>query len=72
MQDAWVAFARNPKAGLRSQQWSKYQKLGNVDVREFGAGSPAKDVSIAEMEALCDGAAPSGVNAVGHMGEMVI
>ncbi|KAI3391172.1 hypothetical protein diail_7804 [Diaporthe ilicicola] len=55
-QDAYVAFAADPTAGLTSQDWKMYAVMGGSDVREFGNGVAAKDVSIADMEALCDGA----------------
>lgn len=55
-QDAYVAFAGNPSGGLQSQNWEVYSELGGANVREFGAGVAAGDVSVADMEALCDGA----------------
>ncbi|KAK7698345.1 hypothetical protein SLS64_012593 [Diaporthe eres] len=55
-QDAYVAFANDPTGGLPGQGWEVYAALGGSDVREFGAGVAAKDVSVANMEALCDGA----------------
>ncbi|EME40266.1 hypothetical protein DOTSEDRAFT_179278 [Dothistroma septosporum NZE10] len=56
MQDAWVAFAKDPKHGLKSQGWEPYDKLGSKKVREFGAGVAAKDVSVAAFEKKCIGA----------------
>lgn len=58
MQDAWVAFASNPGAGA-GPGWRAYEKLGDASVRDFGDGVPAKDVSLAEVEALCNGAVPA-------------
>lgn len=55
-QDAYVAFASDPTGGLPGQGWGVYAALGGSDVREFGAGVAAKDASVADMEALCDGA----------------
>ena len=55
-QDAYVAFAADPAGGLPSQNWEVYSELGGSNVREFGAGVAAGDVSVADMEALCDGA----------------
>lgn len=55
-QDAYVAFASDPTGGLSGQGWEVYAALGSSDVREFGAGVAAKDASVADMEALCDGA----------------
>lgn len=59
-QDAYVAFAADPVNGLGGQGWGVYAKLGEANVREFGAGVAVQDVSIGSMEALCDGAAPAG------------
>jgi cholinesterase len=59
MQDAWVAFAKDPQNGLTEQDWKPYPQLGMAVVREFGAGQPAGDVSIAKVEALCAGNAPA-------------
>ncbi|KAK4987195.1 hypothetical protein LTR50_004796 [Elasticomyces elasticus] len=56
MQDAWVAFARDPVGGLAGQGWMPYT-LGANDVREFGAGVAARDASVAANEAMCNGAA---------------
>lgn len=53
MQDAWVAFATDPNAGLASQHWSAYSQLGANQVREFGAIVAAQDVSIASVEVQC-------------------
>lgn len=55
-QDAYVAFASDPAGGLPGQGWDVYAALGGSDVRGFGDGVAAKDVSVADMEALCDGA----------------
>jgi cholinesterase len=55
-QDAYVAFASDPSGGLQSQSWEVYSKLGGTNVREFGAGVAAKDISVADTEALCNGA----------------
>lgn len=59
-QDAYVAFASDPNSGLPGQGWEVYAALGGSDVREFGGGVAAKDVSVADMEALCDGAQLAG------------
>ena len=59
MQDAWLAFAKDPERGLQQQGWKTYGALGERSVRKFGDGRPAKDVSLKEMEALCDGNAPA-------------
>lgn len=59
MQDAWVAFARDGVEGLEATGWSAYESLGEATVREFGDGVAAQDVSIADLEAKCDGAAPA-------------
>ena len=59
MQDAWVAFARDPEKGVEGQGWGVYEKLGAEQVREFGAGVAAQDVSVAELEGRCDGAVPA-------------
>lgn len=53
MQDAWVAFARDPVHGLKSQDWDVYKTLGSKQVREFGAGVPAKDISLTDVERQC-------------------
>lgn len=58
MQDAWVAFAADPVRGLAGQDWEVYDRLGAKRVREFGAGVAAMDVSVAGVEAQCDGAVP--------------
>ena len=59
MQDAWVAFAREGASGLERLGWREYESLGDADVREFGAGVAAKDVSVADVEARCNGPAPA-------------
>lgn len=56
MQDAWVAFASDPVKGLMRQDWPAYTQLGKKQVREFGAGVAAKTISVASVEAQCDGA----------------
>lgn len=53
MQDAWVAFASDPVSGLESVGWQVYEKLGAKEIREFGDGVAAKDVSLAAVEAQC-------------------
>ncbi|KAF7191557.1 Acetylcholinesterase [Pseudocercospora fuligena] len=53
MQDAWVAFAKDPAHGLEKENWKPYEALGEGTVREFGAGVAAKDISIAETEGEC-------------------
>ena len=53
-QDAYVAFANDPKNGLGSQQWQPYLQLGADTVRDFGDGVAAKDTSIASTEQLCN------------------
>lgn len=58
-QDAYVAFASDPVNGLKGQDWVPYTQLGAKQVREFGAGVAAQDISIAATEALCDGAVPA-------------
>lgn len=60
MQDAWVAFASDPVTGLKSQDWPVYEKLGAKEVREFGAGVAAQDVSLAGVEGQCEGAMAKG------------
>ncbi|KAL1854488.1 hypothetical protein Daus18300_011409 [Diaporthe australafricana] len=55
-QDAYVAFASDPTNGLADQDWQVYAELGGSEVREFGAGVAVQDVSVADMETLCDGA----------------
>lgn len=55
-QDAYVAFASDPASGLATQDWKAYGELGSSSVREFGAGVAATDASVADLEALCDGA----------------
>lgn len=55
-QDAYVAFASDPTGGLSGQDWEVYAALGDSNVREFGAEVAAKDVSVSDLEALCDGA----------------
>lgn len=54
MQDAWVAFARGGASGLKDMEWDEYESLEDADVREFGAGLAAKEVSVADVEALCE------------------
>lgn len=63
MQDAWVAFAKNPVEGLRdSQAWSSYDYLGQRVVRAFGGQESGGDVVVARnvglgsVEAMCAGA----------------
>lgn len=51
-----MAFASDPTGGLSGQGWEVYAALGDSDVREFGAEVAAKDVSVSDLEALCDGA----------------
>jgi len=58
MQDAWVAFAGDPVHGPKRQGWKPYTQLGRKQVREFGKGVAAQDISLAAQEALCDGAEP--------------
>ncbi|KAF2769024.1 acetylcholinesterase [Teratosphaeria nubilosa] len=55
MQDAWVAFASDPVNGLKAQDWQVYSQLGANQVRDFGAGVPARDTSVGSIEALCVG-----------------
>lgn len=55
-QDSYVTFASDPTDGLPGLDWEVYAALGGPDVKEFGAGVAAKDVSVADMEALCNGA----------------
>ncbi|EOD49267.1 putative chlorogenic acid esterase precursor protein [Neofusicoccum parvum UCRNP2] len=39
LQDAWVAFARDPKKGLDGVEWPKYKgKNGGGEVRQFAVG----------------------------------
>jgi len=57
-QDAYVAFAADPVNGLAAQGWVPYAQLGSDGVREFGAGVPAQDTSLADTEALCNGGVP--------------
>lgn len=57
MQDAWVAFAKDPVGGLACEEWVKYENLGASSVREFGNGVAAQDVSVKSTEAMCNGAA---------------
>ncbi|KAK6443638.1 hypothetical protein LTR95_000465 [Oleoguttula sp. CCFEE 5521] len=52
MQDAWVAFARDGAAGLKAMGWKEHN-VGQANIREFGAGVPARDISLAEREAKC-------------------
>ncbi|KXT00514.1 hypothetical protein AC578_4073 [Pseudocercospora eumusae] len=59
MQDAWVAFAKDPVNGLKQLDWMAYEKLGLKEVREFGAGVAAQDIDLASFEAECDGAVPA-------------
>lgn len=57
MQDAWLAFARDPCNGLQSQNWQVYEQLGSDEVREFGAdGVAAQDTNLADLESRCNGA----------------
>lgn len=56
MQEAWVAFAKDPIGGLACEGWSRYTKLGTDKVRDFGREVAAQDVSLMSMEAMCDGA----------------
>lgn len=58
-QDAYVAFASDPTNGLASQNWTTYTQIGAGNVREFGAGVAAQDISVGSLEALCDGAVPA-------------
>ena len=53
MQDAWVAFAKDPTRGLQKEKWKPYESLGEGTVKEFGAGVAAKDVSLAGTEGEC-------------------
>lgn len=57
MQDAWTAFAKDGSKGLDATGWSEYANIGDSNVREFGDGVAVKDVSIAELEGKCNGAA---------------
>lgn len=57
MQDAWIAFAKDDTKGLDATGWSEYETIGDSNVREFGDGVVVKDVSIAELEGKCNGAA---------------
>lgn len=59
MQDAYLAFAKDPRGGLAGQAWQSYAALGATEVREFGAGVAAQDVSIAAEEAKCNGNIPA-------------
>lgn len=59
MQDAWLAFARDPTGGLMREQWEVYSQLGSDEVRDFGNGVPAQEVSLANLEGMCDGAVPA-------------
>lgn len=56
MQDAWVAFARDPVDGLGCEGWERYCQLGERSVRDFGRGIAAQDVSVMANETMCDGA----------------
>jgi cholinesterase len=54
-QDAYVAFASDPKNGLARHGWKQYMDLGSNEVRAFGKdGVAAQDVSITSTEALCE------------------
>ncbi|CAK3971141.1 related to triacylglycerol lipase V precursor [Lecanosticta acicola] len=66
MQDAWVAFASDPIRGLESQDWPVYEQLGLQEVREFRAGIPAGDISVANVEAQCNGAVAEGFVIIDH------
>lgn len=57
MQDAWTAFAKDGPKGLDATGWSEYANIGDSNAREFGDGVAVKDVSIAELEGKCNGAA---------------
>ena len=57
-QDAYLAFARDPINGLANVNWDPYQHLGESDVREFGFGVPAQDMTLAHQESLCNGTLP--------------
>ena len=54
-QDAYVAFASDPENGLAAQDWLPYGALGEADVREFGGGVAAQDISVASDESQCNG-----------------
>ena len=57
MQDAWLAFAKDPFSGLQGQDWQAYEQFGSNEVREFGAGTvAAQDTSLAQLESRCNGA----------------
>ncbi|KAM3422210.1 Carboxylic ester hydrolase [Cercospora zeina] len=58
MQDAWVAFAKDPVNGLASVGWKPYEELGSSTLRNFGADVAAKDIDVRATEAMCDGAVP--------------
>ncbi|KAF2717201.1 acetylcholinesterase [Polychaeton citri CBS 116435] len=58
MQDAWVAFAKNPEYGLANVGWQKYTQLGEAQVRDFGGGVAAEDTSLAVTESLCSNGHP--------------
>ncbi|EME77645.1 uncharacterized protein MYCFIDRAFT_108978, partial [Pseudocercospora fijiensis CIRAD86] len=54
MQDAWVAFARDPGRGLEREDWKSYDDLGEGSVRDFGDGVAVRNVSVAGIEGECD------------------
>ncbi|KAK0654216.1 Acetylcholinesterase [Lasiodiplodia hormozganensis] len=54
MQDAWVAFAKNPKKGLRDLDWPEYKGLGG-DVRQFAVGDVvAQTGDVVSFEEECE------------------
>lgn len=61
-QDAYLAFVKDPQNGLAGQHWPVYERLGAEQVRKFGddpGGVPTGIVSLADMEAMCDGRVPA-------------